>query len=139
LVATYVLDANALLAYLDNTHSAEKVEDLLVLAQQGKAAVLMSAVNWGEAYFVHTRGRGEEASERMRRVIRQFPLQVVPADARRAESAAEIKARFKLHYADCFAAALALENKGTVVTSDADYRRLQAQVKILWLTGSKKL
>ena len=138
MVATYVLDANALLAFLDDTHSGEKVEELFVLAQQEKAVLLMSAVNWGEAYFVHTRGRGERSSEAMRRLIRRFPLQVLPADARSAEAAAEIKSRFKLHYADCFAAALAIEHKGSVVTADADYKRLQGQVRILWLTASKK-
>jgi ribonuclease VapC len=138
LVVAYVLDANALLAYLDDTNSAEKVEELLVLAQKEKAIVLMSAVNWGEAYFIHTRGRGEEASEAMRRLVWRFPLKVVPADAKAAEAASEIKARFKLHYADCFAAALALEHKAIVVTADADYKRLQGQLKILWLTGSKK-
>jgi ribonuclease VapC len=138
LVATYVLDANALLAYLDDSHSAEKVEELLVEAQKNKASVLMSAVNWGEAHFVHTRGRGEEATRAMRRLVRRFPLKVMPADAKGAEGASEIKARFKLHYADCFAAALAVEHKATIVTADADYKRLQGQLKILWLTGSKK-
>lgn len=33
----------------------------------------------------------------------------------------EVKARFKLYFVDSFAAALALEHKATLVTSDSDF------------------
>ncbi len=47
--------------------------------------------------------------------------------------AAEIKARYKLYYVDSVAAALALEHKASLVTSDSDFRRLGIAVPLLWL------
>ena len=40
---------------------------------------------------------------------------------------------YKLHYSDSFAAALALEHKATLVTSDSDFRRLGHNFPVLWL------
>ncbi len=51
----------------------------------------------------------------------------------RACHAADIKARYKLHYSDSLAAALAIEHKGTLVTSDSDFRKLGHDFPVVWL------
>jgi predicted nucleic acid-binding protein len=43
------------------------------------------------------------------------------------------KARYKLHYADSFAAALAIEHKATLITSDSDFRKLGHDFPVVWL------
>jgi predicted nucleic acid-binding protein len=48
-------------------------------------------------------------------------------------SAADVRVRYKLYYADSFAAALAIEKKATLVTGDSDFRRLGHGFPILWL------
>ena len=50
---------------------------------------------------------------------------------RRTEMAAAPK---KLPYADCFAAALAKLQKGEVVTGDKDFKAVENEVKIAWIT-----
>jgi len=44
-----------------------------------------------------------------------------------------MKTKYKLCYADAFAAAPALEHKATLLTSDSDFRRLGHGFPILWL------
>jgi len=51
-------------------------------------------------------------------------IEVLDATPQRAGKAAEVKSQFKLYYADSFAAALAIEHRATLVTSDNDFRRL---------------
>jgi predicted nucleic acid-binding protein len=47
---SWVLDASALLAFLNETSGAAKVIEILEQAIDGRALVLMSAVNYGEVY-----------------------------------------------------------------------------------------
>ncbi len=130
---TYVLDASALFAYLENTPAARKVIELLKEANRGHADILMSAVNYGEAYGSILRMRGPDRARSIMSAVRPLPVQLIDATPRRALDAAEVKAKYKLYYADSFAAALALEYKATLVTSDSDFRRLGHGFPLLWL------
>ena len=47
---TYVFDAGALFTYLQKKPSANKVNDLLKQALDGRTNILMSAVNFGEVH-----------------------------------------------------------------------------------------
>jgi PIN domain nuclease of toxin-antitoxin system len=57
---TYVLDASALIAFLQKTPGAYRVSELLKEARQERAKVLMSAVNYGEVYGKILRERGPD-------------------------------------------------------------------------------
>ena len=43
------------------------------------------------------------------------------------------KAVFKLPFADCFTADLAKLRKGKLVTTDADFKVVEKEIKIVWL------
>lgn len=62
----------------------------------------------------------------------QLPLEIMDVDLATTKLAAELKAAYKLPYADCFAAALAQQQKATLVTTDRDFARVQKQIDILW-------
>jgi ribonuclease VapC len=47
--------------------------------------------------------------------------------------AAHLKARHRLSYADCFAAALAQQRDAELVTGDQEFRPLARDVKLHWL------
>jgi predicted nucleic acid-binding protein len=55
------------------------------------------------------------------------------ADADQAKAAAEIRYRYKLGLADCYAAELAMRTGATLVTADPEFARLGKQLKILTL------
>jgi predicted nucleic acid-binding protein len=48
-------------------------------------------------------------------------------------SAAEMRAEHKLPYADCFAAALAVNRETSLATSDKDFAHVQKRIEILGL------
>ncbi len=128
----YVLDASALLAFFQDEPGAEKVQELLAQAGQAQRPLLMSVVNWGEVIYVVWQRRGEEAARERIRAMARYPLEIVDADPEITLLAASLKAQHKLHYADCFAAALAHERKAVLVTSDKDFAQVEKHMSILW-------
>ncbi len=129
----YVLDAGALFSYLENTPSAGKVNEILKEANYRRAEIMMSAVNYGEVYGSLLRVRGIDRARSLMSAVRPLPIQLLDATPLRALRAADVKATYSLYYADSFAAALALEFKATLVTSDSDFRKLGHGFPMLWL------
>lgn len=130
---TYVLDASALFAFLQNTSAGPKVNELLKQATRGNARILMSAVNYGEVYGRILRDHGVNQALTAIYAISPLPIEVLEVASLRAIQAANVKAKYRLYYADSFAAALAIEHKGTLVTSDSDFRKLGNRFPLLWL------
>ena len=93
----------------------------------------MSAVNYGEVFAVLLRTYGRDRALSILTTLQPLGIAVEDATRQRALSAADIRVRHKLYYADAFAAALAIERKATLVTSDSDFRRLGHGFPILWL------
>jgi predicted nucleic acid-binding protein len=129
----YVCDANALLNYIDNRPHGLRIAAMLKEAARADQPLLISAVNWGEVLYLLWRSYGEEYVERMGAGAKQLPLKIMPATDEDALTAARLKAVHKLPYADSFAAALALRERATLVTSDPDFEKLGKQLPILWL------
>jgi predicted nucleic acid-binding protein len=130
---TYVFDASSLFAYLQKKPGAPKVSEFLKDAVRGSAQVLISAVNYGEVYGRILRDYGPEQALTTMHAVSPLPIEVVDATPQRAFQAAGIKAQYKLHYVDSFAAALAIEHKATLVTSDSDFRKLGHSFPVVWL------
>ena len=131
---THVLDASALLAYLEKQRGYEHVQRLLTDAAGRGPALLLSTVNWGEVFYVTYRMYGAVRADDLAHVLETFPLEVVPVHLELAKQAALLKALHGLPYADCFAAALATTRKATLVTGDRDFKALEGELKVLWLS-----
>ena len=129
----YVLDASALLAFLQGKPTAAKVGALLKEGVQGRADILMSAVNFGEVYGVVLREHGPDGAQAAMSAVRPLPIRLIDATPERCLHAAEVKTKYRLYYVDSFAAALALEHKAALVTSDSDFRKLGHGFALVWL------
>jgi predicted nucleic acid-binding protein len=132
---TYVLDANALLDLLANGPGAERVEHLLRSARPA-TPLLVSAVNWGEVFYISWQRHGEESARQTLADLLQLPIRVVPVDVPQVLKAGELKAVHKIPYLDCLAAALAALNQATLVTSDRDFEKLGRHFPVLWIGRS---
>jgi len=132
-VKTYVFDASALFAFLQHTAGGPKVSELFKDAAKQRVRILMSAANYGEVYGRVLRDGGVVEAARARSVVATLPVELVDATPEGAIRAAETKVAHRLDYADSFAAALALEHKATLVTSDSDFRKLGHGVPVVWL------
>jgi predicted nucleic acid-binding protein len=130
---TYVLDASAMLAFLLDAPGAYRVNELLKESRLGHTKMMMSAVNYGEVYAKFLLERGAAEALMALQAVSPLPIELMDATPRRACAAAEVKAKHKLYYADSFAAALAIEHKATLVTSDSDFRRLGRSFSVVWL------
>jgi predicted nucleic acid-binding protein len=133
---TFVLDANAILAYLENRPGAEKVQLLFESRERGRAELAMSAVNWGEVHYILRRNRNLETTARILGPLR-LALDLVTADPSSAERAAELKTKYKIGCADAFAADLAISTTGTLVTADREFRKLARVISLQLLPGTR--
>ena len=127
-----VLDASAVMTFSANRPGAEKVEQLIQLAVDGKRELLMCVVNWGEVYYSVWRDQGPGVARHFLAQMAQLPIHLVPADAELARRAAEFKANFNLPYVDGFAAALAAQRKAALATSDRDFASVEKKLDLLW-------
>ena len=128
-----VLDSFALIAYFRDEQGAEMMEGLLVSAGKKDNPLLMSDVNYAEVKYSIMKKDGAEAWAEAAKVLQGLPIDFHPTTRTLADLAADFKARFKLSVADAFAAALAKERKGELVTGDPEFKPLEREIKIHWL------
>lgn len=128
-----VLDAWAVLAYLNNEPAAQAVRHVLRRAKRKDIVVLFSLINYGECMYVVERAKGLEAAQAAANIIDQLPLRIVPADRALVFEAAHMKARYPISYADAFSAALAKQNHARLMTGDPEFKAVEPEVAIHWL------
>ena len=121
----YVLDANALIAFFEfRRGAAEKVRHLLGEAARQDVPLLMSAINWGEVFYMEWRYRGENKAREAEANLLEMPIAVIAADRERASRAGALKQKHGLGYADAFAAELAMESGAWLVTADPEFQKV---------------
>ena len=94
----------------------EHIAELLERAESGGCELFLNVVDLGEIAYI------------------------VDIDRRLALAASHIKASYPIAYADCFAAALALEKGAALVTGDPEFKEvgLDASIPIIrlsWMNG----
>jgi len=127
----HVLDANALIGlFEDREGAAAKVERLLEQALQQDLPLLMSAVNWGEVFYITWRMHGEAKAREAEAKLQEMPIVVIPVDRERASRAGELKQKHGLGYADAFAAELAIERGAWLITADPQFSRIGKRLSL---------
>ena len=128
-----LFDSFAMLRFFYREPGAERVRDLLKEAAKNETPLLISAINVGELIYIVQRRSGEQAKLQMLVKLKSLGLTILPCPDELVFSAAELKARFSMSYADTFAVASAMEQNATLVTGDPEFRQLEQLVKILWI------
>jgi ribonuclease VapC len=130
-----VLDSFALVAYFRNEPGAETVEALLTKAAGSDRPLHMTEANYAETKYTLIRKDGPDAWEASARILEGLPIEFHPINRALADVAADFKARSKLSLADAFAAALAKEKKAELLTGDPEFKALEKEIKINWITA----
>ena len=130
---TIVLDSWAIMAYLEGESAAERVADLISDAHDEAAQVLMSVVNAGEIWYIIARRANPADADKAIRMIREIGIKFIDPDWPLTKIAASYKVKGNISYADCFAAALAKQNKASLVTGDQEFKQLEDEIAIVWL------
>jgi len=128
-----VLDSYALLAFFEGEAAGEKVRDILKYAAEHDRELWLSVINWGEILYIIERKAGKDKREDITRLMSQMHISIVDADQEITAQAASYKAKGRISYADCFAAALATQKKAELVTGDSEFKALEDEITIHWL------
>jgi PIN domain nuclease of toxin-antitoxin system len=126
-----VLDAYALLAHIQEERGWERVEALIDAASRGEHELHISVINLAQVQYRILRTADDPKA--VLQALEALPLIVAPADPY-VSAIVELKARYTVSLADCFAAALAIELGCPILTGDPEFRKLEAEVTVEWLS-----
>lgn len=128
-----VLDSWSVLAFLEDEPAGRQVAEMIADAHESGTPVMMTVVNAGEIWYITARKTSEEDAERTILELAQLGIQFCDADWKLAREAARFKARTKMSFANCFAAALAKEQKADLTTGDVEFKQVEGEIRIGWL------
>lgn len=128
-----VFDSWAVLAYLGDEASSQKVADLITGAHENRVPMYISSVNAGEVWYILARKISESDADRAIADLTRLGVELMDTNWPLTRIAASFKARHRMSYADCYAAALAKDRKADLVTGDKEFKRIERDVSIHWL------
>jgi len=135
---TFAFDASSLLRFVEDEPGAVRIEELLNQAQNGRVRLVLSAVNWGEVYYVIARLKGEDQAGFYSARFRSLPIEIIAAEWQSAERAGLFREKFHLPYADSFAGSLAAEQDAVLVTADYDFKNAADAITVEFLPVKQK-
>ena len=133
-----VFDSFAIVSFLKGEPGSDTVKDYLLKVQSKHVAGYISAVNLCEVYYIAARERGYEQAQMLATSLRDWGLNVVPADEDMAKRAGWLKAQYPMALADAFAAATSEEIGACLLTGDSEFRKLEGKIEIEWLSSRRR-
>lgn len=115
----YVLDACALIAFLNDEEGADRVEEMLEEAVRDFRKVVIHEINLLEIYYGVFRHAGESIADETYARISSLPLQVIRGLRKNVfKEAGRLKATYRISLADSIALAEAKSLQLPLVTCD---------------------
>jgi len=130
-LSIFVLDSFAVMAHFEAESGGEKVLELLEKAGKGEIAIAMSFINVGEVAYLVRRERGKDQANTLISDLRSLPITFYEVTEERIFAAAWLKADYPLSYADAFAASLAIELNGELITGDPEFKLLEKKLSLV--------
>ena len=128
-----VFDSWPLIAYLQGEAPTKRVIEILAEAHERGDSLMMSTVNAGEVWYIVAQRNSHDEADNAIELLRNLGIKLIDVDWATTKIAAGYKMRGGISYADCFAAALAKQNKATLVTGDHEFKQLEKEIEIVWL------
>ena len=73
----YILDACALIAFLNDEENADKIEELLNQSFADEVSISMSIINLLEVYYSELREKGEEIAQVVLDMVQYYSIHIV--------------------------------------------------------------
>ena len=128
-----VFDSWAVLAYLGDEASSQEVAELIAGAHENRIPMVISSVNAGEVWYILAREISESEADKAVADLVRLGIELIDTNWPLTRIAGGFKARHRMSYADCFAAALAKDRKADLVTGDKEFKQIEGEVGIHWL------
>jgi len=136
----YVLDAYAVICYLEDEAGANEVASLLKKAGVKKIRLLITWINMVEVYYQVFRKYGELDADKVLNIVKSWPVKILAGDEELTLASARVKAAHALSYADAFAVGAALKYNAAVVTGDPEIKDASDKIgfPLLWLGSANQ-
>lgn len=115
-MGAFVLDSFALIAYFRDE------------------PLYMCEVNFAETKYMIIRKHEKSAWETTANLLSSIPIQFFSADRSLSNIASQFKSKHSISLADAFAAALAKAKRAHLVIGDPEFKSLEKEINIKWLT-----
>jgi len=128
-----VLDSWAIMAYLEDEPSAERIADIISDAHDNSVPLMLTVACAGEVWYIIARRTNAAEADRAIALLQQIGVEFINIDWPLTKIAAGFKVKGNISYADCYAAALTKQNKATLITGDREFEQLEKEITINWL------
>lgn len=128
-----VFDTHAILTWMQAEKGHQKVKSFITSCRDKGLHGYMNQINLGEVYYKTIRVVGFTEAKKYLESFYLLPLEILLPTSDIIWSASEIKAKYSISYADCFAAATAISLKAHIVTGDQEFKKLSKLVPIEWI------
>jgi predicted nucleic acid-binding protein len=131
----FILDAYALLAFLEDEAGGKQVQSYLDLARHDKSRLALSVINLGEILYIVEREQGLSKAHETLALIQSLALDLILVDLSLVLSAAHLKANYHMSYADVFVVALTQKFACKLLTGDPELKAVgdAGLIEIEWL------
>jgi predicted nucleic acid-binding protein len=128
-----VLDSWSVLAFIGGEPKGKEALELLTQIVEEGGSLMMSVVNVGEIWYTIARRVSIEAADEDVEALLKLGVHFINADWDLTRIAAAFKARYRMSYADAYAAALAKDRNALLVTGDPEFKPITNEVRIKFL------
>ena len=122
-----VFDSYAFIALFREEKGFDLVRDLMVKMANNESEGYITAINVGEVFYMISRKSNAKKAEIAIDAISKMPVKISEPDLKMCLDAAAIKAKYRLSYADAFAASLTISLRGTLITGDKEFESLTGE------------
>lgn len=123
---TYLFDTSAILTLIEDEDGADRVQALLTEEQ-----VLMPWSALMEVYYITLQERGQAAADQRYALMKSLPATILwNIDEATLLTAGNVKARYRLSFADALVAAFAVQHKATLLHKDPEFEPLADQMML---------
>lgn len=129
----YVLDAYALLSYLEDGPGSIRLRELMDQGRNHEVVLATSVVNIGEAMSVVERAKGLHNAQTALARLWDLPMRRYEAGEELSLLAAHYRSLRPVAYSDCYALALARKMGATLLTGNTALKPAGDLVNIEWL------
>ena len=121
----YLLDTSAILALMEDEDGADRVEEIL---REGEAILPFPGLL--ETYYISLQERSEPVADERYALLRYLSAtEIWSVDEPTLLTAARLKARFRISFADALIAAFAVRSSAVLVHKDPEFEALTDHVR----------
>ena len=132
----YLLDACAMIAFLNQEPEGFNVKELFYSAETGENELYMSIINLTEVYYNYIRSDGLAEADAIMREIEKLPIKIIDTmNWIICREAARLKVQYSMSLADTFLCATAKSLSAVIVTKDGEIATVEAgeNLSVFWI------